>query len=329
MAVEREYAVIGEEINLRIEFYWEDIDGNLVLFDPAAVDDVEILDEQNVAVQTVLAADVVRDGVGEYHVVIGPYTDSAKLFDRWTYTTPNGASEYVHPGWCDVRTTEGAALPSVVEDTGQVYLNVFLEETKQVYQSLQIYIYDAVGFVWAGTTDNFGRVNPVLDVGDYRVILYKEGWVFRHNAFPLTVVAGSVNRRYVYTDSYETQEPVVNRVDTADTCLVKFYFGKLDGSPLQDDRVIVESTTQLEVTGTLAETIIIPHGSVEARLSPFGVCSVRAVRGAEVTVYVEGSSFSRRVTVPSQAEVNFADLTGEPDRYTMLQLTPPPVQTEP
>jgi len=64
MAVEREDAVIREEIILRVGFTWHDEFGNEHAYDPVNFEDVEILDEQNVIVETIPSASIVRDDIG-------------------------------------------------------------------------------------------------------------------------------------------------------------------------------------------------------------------------------------------------------------------------
>jgi len=324
MAVEREYAVVNEDINLRVEFTWEDNDGNSVYFDPVSFGDVEILDEQNAVEETIVSGSIVKDDVGMYHVVAGPYTEAKKLFDRWTYYTPSGGSVYVHAGWIDVRATEGAALPAILGTAAQTYINVFKKDTKQIFNGVDVYIYDdGDSYVWSGTTDATGRVDPVLEAGAYTVVLSLAGYVFSDNVFSLTITGGEVNRRYLYTIAYQTSFPTVNTIPTDQTCLISFYFGTLSGRPLSNRKVIAESVSALSVTGSQADTIIVPGGAIETITGPFGTCELRAVRGATVTVYVEGTGFSRKVTVPDQATAVFGDLAGEPDLFTMLSLTPP------
>jgi hypothetical protein len=326
MAVEREDAVIREEIILRVGFLWSDTFGYETPYDPVSFEDVEILDEQNNVVQVIPKANIVRDDLGVYHVVAGPFEDPLRLFDRWTYDNLNSLAQYKHPGSIDVRWTDEDGLPYVITPAAQVYINVFKRLTKQIYQNLAVYIFrnndPDYDFVWAGITDNWGRVNPVLDEGEYRIVVAKENYVFTRNVFSLFVEEG-ITRRYVYTDDFPLEEPIVNRVPTDQTCLIKYYFAHLDGSPLSNVRIIMDGSGVATVTGTLGETIILPYGPVEVRTNAFGYAEARIIRGAELTVYVEGTEFVRPITVPDQDEVNFGDIAGGFDAVSALVLVPP------
>jgi len=177
-------------------------------------------------------------------------------------------------------------------------------------------------FVWAGVTDNWGRIAPVLEAREYRIVLAQEGYVFSRNVFPLFVEEG-ITRRYVYTDPFPAEDPVVNRVPSDQICLVKFYFAHLDGTPLSNTTVVADGSGVVTVDGTLGDTIVIPYGPVEGKTNAFGYVELPIIRGAEVDIYVEGTNFQRHITIPDQDEVNFADIAGPIDAVSALVLVPP------
>ena len=326
MAVEREHSVIHEEIIIRAEFLWTSPDGDEQHYDPVGFEDVEILDEQNNVIQIIPAASIVRDDTGLYHAIAGPFDETLVLFDRWIYDNLNTLTQYLHPGSIDVRWTDEDGHGYVMTESSQVYINVFRQEILDVMTGLAVYIYKNnepdYDFVWAGVTDAWGRVNPVLEKGEYRIVLALNGYVFNWNVFPM-YVEHPVTRRYVYTDAFPAEDPVVNRVPSDQICLVKFYFGKLDGTPLSNVRIIVDASGVTTVTGTLSETIILSYGPLEDRTNAFGYAELPIIRGAEIDVYVEGTNFQRHVIIPDQDEVNFGDLAGVYDPLTALVLVPP------
>lgn len=326
MAVERENAVINEVIVLRAEFWWTNASGETYLYDPVEFYDVELLDEQNNVLDTIPVAAIVRDDTGKYHVDVGPYDDPLQMYDRWTFDNANSIDQYLHPGFVDVRRTDEDGMAYVPSQAAQTYINVFRQGTKEVMAGLAAYIYKAASpyqFVWAGVTDMYGRISVVLENEEYRIVLARDGYALTRNVFSLYVEGEQVNRRYVYTYDFPTQEPVVNRVPSDQLCLVKFYFARLDGRPIIGARVIADGSGVSAVDGTLAETIVIPYGPVETTTNAFGYADLMLVRGTQVDVYLENTTFQRTIEIPDQTEVNFADLAGGYDPLSALVLTPP------
>jgi len=85
-------AIINEPISLSIEFR-NTING---LYDPFAISKVEILDsDQFTVLETITGAGIIRDALGEYHVVTDYLWNITKknIYDKWTYEPTSGALE--------------------------------------------------------------------------------------------------------------------------------------------------------------------------------------------------------------------------------------------
>lgn len=86
MAVERENAIIGEQLTLRAEFIFDRLGTN---FDPDSIESVIILDSDGSTVlETITGADIIQDSTGNYHVVTSASwnTTAKSISDKWTFT---------------------------------------------------------------------------------------------------------------------------------------------------------------------------------------------------------------------------------------------------
>jgi hypothetical protein len=85
MSVERENAVINEQIIFRVEFIFDRLGTN---FNPDSITSVEILDSDGSTVlQTITGSDIIQDSTGKWHVVgASSWNTVAKsISDRWTF----------------------------------------------------------------------------------------------------------------------------------------------------------------------------------------------------------------------------------------------------
>lgn len=106
MAVERENAVINEQIILRQNFRFARTGD---LFDPDDISKVEILDSDGTTVlETITGAEIVKDATGKYHVVASAISTPKTIYDKWYFTPAPGASEITDTETCVVwkATTE-------------------------------------------------------------------------------------------------------------------------------------------------------------------------------------------------------------------------------
>lgn len=86
MSVERASALINETIILRCKFQYG---GTNDYFDPYEISKVEILDDDGVTVlETLTGADIVKDSLGNYHVVASALVAAQTIYDKW-YFKPN------------------------------------------------------------------------------------------------------------------------------------------------------------------------------------------------------------------------------------------------
>jgi len=85
MSVERENAVVGEQLILRSEFIF---DRTGVVFDPDSITSVTILDSDGSTIlQTLTGADIIKDSVGNYHATtLASWNTTAKTTtDKWIF----------------------------------------------------------------------------------------------------------------------------------------------------------------------------------------------------------------------------------------------------
>jgi hypothetical protein len=120
MAVERENAVINNQITLRNNFRFTSTND---LFDPYAISKVEILDSDGSTVlQTLTGASIVKDFTGKYHVVAAAIATAKTIYDKWYFTPASGATEITRTNICIVWETAAAAGEVVLETTDAAML---------------------------------------------------------------------------------------------------------------------------------------------------------------------------------------------------------------
>jgi len=107
MAVEREVAVINDEITLRNNFRYGQTND---LFNPYAISKVDILDSDgSTVIETFTGSQITHDSTGKYHVVATAITTAKTIYDRWTFTPSVGATAITKTNTCVVWTVIGEA----------------------------------------------------------------------------------------------------------------------------------------------------------------------------------------------------------------------------
>lgn len=103
MSVERENAVINNQINLRTNFRFSQTSD---LFDPYTISKVEILDSDGATVlQTITGANIIKDSTGQYHVVADAIATAKTIYDRWYFTPAPGATAITKTNTCIIWET--------------------------------------------------------------------------------------------------------------------------------------------------------------------------------------------------------------------------------
>ncbi len=106
MSVERENAVIANEIILRINFRFAQTGD---LFSPYAISKVEILDsDAETVLETISGASIINDSLGKYHVVAAAIATPKTIYDKWYFTPAVGATEITRTNTCVVWEVAGA-----------------------------------------------------------------------------------------------------------------------------------------------------------------------------------------------------------------------------
>lgn len=109
MSVRRDAAAVGEVLDLRST--WT-LDGGQP-FDPYEIRRVDIVRARTgEIVLTVGARDVVRVALGEYQVLVGPFTEAETFYDRWTLTPIEGQVEITRQYRVEVAAQ--AAIPDLL-----------------------------------------------------------------------------------------------------------------------------------------------------------------------------------------------------------------------
>lgn len=120
MSVERENAVINNQITLRNNFRFAQTSD---LFDPYAISKVEILDSDGSTVlQTIIDANIIKDSTGKYHVVATAIATAKTIYDKWYFTPASGATEITRTNTCIVWETAAAAGEVTLETTDAALL---------------------------------------------------------------------------------------------------------------------------------------------------------------------------------------------------------------
>ena len=115
MSVERENAVIDNEITLKCNFKFNQTGD---LFNPASISKVEILDSDGTTViETITGVDIVNDSTGKYHVVATAIATAKTIYDKWTFVPVTGATAITQTNTCIVWSTAAGSSADLTTAT--------------------------------------------------------------------------------------------------------------------------------------------------------------------------------------------------------------------